>query len=48
MSLQFATKDKVWCVLMSDMHGNPTNLVLYFSIDREQCVDWMKERGVAL
>lgn len=45
MSLQFATKDKVWCVLMNDAHGNPTNLVLFFSIDKEQCVDYMKKLG---
>ena len=45
MSLEFATKDKMWCVMHVDATGRMTSLVLYFSVMKSQCVQYMEQMG---
>ena len=45
MSLQFSTKDKMWFVMHVDANGRMTSRVLYFSIMKSQCVQYMEQRG---
>jgi len=45
MSLQFSTKDKTWCVMFIDANCRMTSRVLYFSIMKSQCVQYMEQRG---
>lgn len=45
MSLQFSTKDKMWCVMHVDANGRMTSRVLYFSIMKSQCIQYMAQRG---
>jgi len=41
MSIHFATKEKIYCVVL-----NGTNIVLYYSIMKHQCEQFI-ERGIA-
>jgi len=45
MSLQFASKDKTWCVMFVDGGGRITRRVLFFSRFKSQCVQYMEQRG---
>jgi hypothetical protein len=40
MSLEFSTKDKVWCVMFQD-----TNLVLCYSTSKAICVAYIERMG---
>ena len=45
MSLQFASKDRIWCVMFVDANGRITRHVFFFSIFKSQCVQYMEQRG---
>ena len=45
MSLEFASKDKIWCVVFVDATGRMTSRVLFFSIFKSQCIQYMEQRG---
>ena len=45
MSLEFASKDKIWCVVFVDATGRMTRHVLFHSIFKSQCVQYMEQRG---
>ena len=45
MSLEFASKDKMWCVMFVSADGRITRHVLFFSIFKSQCVQYMTQRG---
>ena len=45
MSLQFSTKDKMWCVMHVDANGRITSRVRFYSIMKSQCVQFMEQRG---
>ena len=45
MSLEFSTKDGIWCVMFVDANGRMTSRVLYFSIMKSHCVQYMEQRG---
>jgi hypothetical protein len=45
MSLEFASKDGIWCVMFVDACGRTTKHVLFFSIFKSQCVQYMEQRG---
>ena len=45
MSLQFASKDRIWCVVFVEGSGRITSRVLFFSIFKSQCVQYMEQRG---
>ena len=45
MSLQFASKVKLWCVMFVDGNGRITGNVMFCSIFKSQCEQFMEERG---
>jgi len=44
MSLEFASKESIWCVLFVE-GGRLTSHVMFFSYSKAQCIQYMEQRG---
>jgi len=44
MSLEFASKEGIWCVLFVE-GGRLTSRVMFFSYSKAQCIQYMEQRG---
>ena len=44
MSLEFASKEGIWCVLFVE-GGRLTSRVMFFSYSKAQCIEYMVQRG---
>jgi len=47
MSLEFASKDRIWCVLFVE-GGRLTSRVMFFSYSKIECIQYMEQRGYYL